>query len=563
MASKRKKKEARIVAVGDFETDPFLYGREPKPFSCGLMYEIPGVEKIYVEFWGDDCVEQLLKHLYDIKTPLLIYFHNGGKFDFFFFLKHLQNPVKIIHGRIVKAFIGIHEFRDSWAIIPMPLGSYKKDSIDYAIMEREVRNEPSNRATISDYLYHDCLYLHDLVVAFNDRFGPRLTIAGTAGKELRKFHPQYNQKEPHDKLFRPFYFGGRVECFKSGVIKGKWKVYDVNSMYPFVMRNCLHPIGSGYVTPASLTLDKEGWFTGFANHFYFIVVSGWNSGALPVRVKDNNGGLSFTVPYGTFHTTSHELRLALTLGLFRVDQIIDAYIPRQTQSFAEFVDTFVAEKITAKKSKDKIAETFAKLILNSAYGRFGINPFDFWDYHIQVSGDARPEGETKSGAEWEPYEQNDDYTLWRRRVNDECEPGEESTATGFEDVAIAASITSAARAVLMLAIVQSRNPAYCDTDSLICEALGNGCVQSETELGGWKYEGQGDELAIAGKKLYALFDKGVDVKSASKGVKLSASEIREVASGGTILWENDAPNFSLLGGVRFVSRHARSTSQRP
>lgn len=507
-------------------------------------------------FWGVDCVSQFLRTLADIKIPLIIYFHNGGKFDFFFFLKHLENPVKIIHGRIVKAKIGIHEFRDSWAIIPMPLAGYKKTKIDYKLME--VENREANRSEILDYLYDDCLYLHDLVVAFNNRFGPRLTIAGTAGRELRKFHPQFNQKEGHDKIFRPFYFGGRVECFDSGVIKGDWKIYDVNSMYPFVMRNCVHPLGSGYVVPAKKTLDKDGWFIGFPRCMYFIVVTGWNRGALPQRMKDNNGGLSFTVEYGTFHTTSHELRLAISLGLFIVDEIIDAHIPRATQSFAEFVDTFVAEKIVAKQTKDKIAETFAKLILNSAYGRFGINPFEFYDYHIQVQGDSRPI-DTDGKSQWEPYEKNNDFTLWRRKVNEVQKEDEESTAMGFEDVAIAASITSAARAVLMLAIVQAKRPIYCDTDSLICEALGNVNI-SDTVLGAWKYEGCGNEIAIAGKKLYVLFNRGVEVKSASKGVKLTGPEIKRVAEGESIMWENDAPNFSLVGGARFVHRRAQSTA---
>lgn len=561
MASKKRpKKEPRVISVGDFETDPFSYGRVPVPFACGFMCEGNALDRNYAKFWGADCVSQFLTHIAFITTPLLIYFHNGGKFDFFFFLAKLQNPIKVINGRIVKATIGIHELRDSWAIIPMPLGSYKKEKIDYSLMEAE--NREQNREVILDYLYHDCLYLFDLVFAFNARFGPRLTIAGTAGKELRKFHPQYPQKETHDEKYRPFYFGGRVECFESGIIKGDWKVYDVNSMYPFVMRNCVHPLGGRYITPNALALDSEGWLKGFRGYMYFITVVGRNRGALPARIKDGNGGLTFTLEYGEFNTTSHELRLALQLGLFDVERIITAHIPTQTQSFVEFVDTFVAEKVASKLSNDKIGETFAKLILNSAYGRFGINPFDFWDWHIQAVGGERPTGLSDCGEPWEPYEQNPEYTLWRRRVNSPSTEDDESTAKGFEDVAIAASITSAARAVLMLAIVQSSRPVYCDTDSLICERLREGVKISDTDLGAWKYEGKGTEIAIAGKKLYALFDGAIEVKAASKGVKLNGDEIRRVAKGEVVTWKNDAPNFSLLGGVRFVVRRAQSTGEK-
>lgn len=488
---------------------------------------------------------------------MVIYFHNGGKFDFFFFLKYLENPLKIIHGRIVKAKIGIHEFRDSWAIFPMPLAGYAKTKIDYARMEKPVREK--HRAEILDYLKDDCTYLFDLVDAFVRRFGFRLTVAGNAQRELRKLHPQFNQGFDHDKTFRPFYFGGRVECFGAGVLTARpghpFKVYDVNSMYPHVMRECRHPIGRGYVRPARKVLDAEGWIRGFSGKFYFAIVRGRNFGALPQRALDNNGGLDFQAKDGIFHTTSHELRLALSLGKFIVDEIIDAWIPRQTQSFGDFVDTFAAEKIAAKKSRDKVAETIAKLTLNSAYGRFGINPFDFNDYHIQIAGDARPLDDPEK-LPWEPYEKNSEFWIWRRPVHDPDDP--EGPSHGFEDVAIAASITSAARAVLMLAVAQARRPLYCDTDSLICEEIRNVPID-DTRLGAWKYEGEGDTLALAGKKLYALWDKGECVKSASKGVKLSPEEIRAVALGETINWQNDAPNFSLLGGVRFVNRNVKST----
>jgi hypothetical protein len=53
-------------------------------------------------------------------------------------------------------------------------------------------------------------------------------------------------------------------------------------------------------------------------------------------------------------------------------------------------------------------------------------------------------------------------------------------------------------------------PIYCDTDSIICEAFGGNL--HDTELGGWKIEAEGDYAAIAGKKLYAVFDNGKGAK---------------------------------------------------
>lgn len=538
------------------------------------MLDIPGATRDYHVFWGDDCVGEFLRFIAGVATPMVIYFHNGGKFDFFFFLAELANPLKIINGRIVRAKIGIHEVRDSWAIIPMALAGYAKSKIDYAKMERHCREQ--HKAEILDYLFDDCRYLLDLVVAFTDRFGIRLTIAGTAQRELQKHYPQYKQSREHDDCFRPFYFGGRVECFESGIIHARpgrpFKVHDVNSMYSYVMRECRHPIGRGYLRPTIKRIDAEGWIHKFKHRFYFCIVRGRNFGALPSRVKDNNGGLTFNLEYGDFHTTSHELRLALQLGLFRVDEIIDCWIPRETQSFPAFIDQYSQEKIDAtnemSRAKDAgnvdaynraaIKRYFAKTMPNSSYGRFGINPFDFYDYHIQLQGDCPPVA-GDDAIDWEPYEKNPEFTLWRRPVNDEDD--HETPVRGFEDVAIAASITSAARAVLLLAIAQATRPLYCDTDSIISEGL-EGVAIHDSNLGAWKFEGEGTRIALAGKKLYALFDDTQNnecVKSASKGVRLSPQEIERVASGETIEWQNDAPNFSLLGGVRFVNRKARST----
>ena len=53
----------------------------------------------------------------------------------------------------------------------------------------------------------------------------------------------------HDRIYRQYYFGGRVECFRKGVIKDSLNLYDVNSMYPAVMASHQHPTSvKGYVS---------------------------------------------------------------------------------------------------------------------------------------------------------------------------------------------------------------------------------------------------------------------------------------------------------------------------
>ena len=75
-----KKKINRLLATIDLETDPFQHGRLPKPFLSGF-----DDGNRVVEFWGDDCILRLVEFLATLEDPYIIYAHNGGKFDFFYF----------------------------------------------------------------------------------------------------------------------------------------------------------------------------------------------------------------------------------------------------------------------------------------------------------------------------------------------------------------------------------------------------------------------------------------------------------------------------------------------
>lgn len=518
------------IAVIDFETDPFLYGRVPKPFAAGFFDG-----EIYQEFWGDKCAEYLVSFISTLEEKYIIYAHNGGKFDFFYLLPWLQNPLKLINGRIAKAgFAGGHELRDSYSIIPVPLKAYQKEEIDYANFERDKRDK--YKADILHYLAKDCEYLYSLVLAFNERFGAKLTIGGTAISKLREIHHFPAGNESHDSKFRPFYFGGRVQCFEAGDIRGKFKIFDVNSMYPDRMKNAIHPVGRGYACPVNPKLTGDGKLKGFGNRPYFAEVIAKNRGAFPTRTKE---GLSFELEEGRFFTTSHEIETAIKYGLADIKQVVAAFVPQQLISFGDYVDIYSAEKIAAKKSGDKVSEIFAKLLLNSAYGKFAQNPENYFDYRI--IGDIG-ELSREEFSEWDLFEIHGDYQIWRKK----------SKAKSYFDVATAASITGASRAKLLEGLALSSRPLYCDTDSIICEDFAG--ETDDSKLGAWKCEGEADRVAIAGKKLYAAFSGGECIKLASKGVRLRPDDVLSLCQGEVISWANAAPSFSLSHAPNFVAR---------
>jgi hypothetical protein len=481
---------------------------------------------------------------------MYVFAHNGGKFDIWYLLPYLTpGTVKIIHGRIVSAMLGIHELRDSFAIMPFALDKYNKVKIDYEKFRSKVREQYKDE--IMSYLRMDCVYLWELCDAFIREFGNKLTIGSASQKQLKTFHTFKCGNENFDGQFRKdFYFGGRNQVFESGILTGDWKVYDVNSMYPHVMRDYLHPVGTG------VEVDKR-----INRRTCFVVAEGENYGAFPVR-DPKTGGLDFTVPRGTFHTTIHEWNAAEDTGCFKPRRIIKTYGFTDRATFGEFVDHFYNKRQKAIHDNDGRGKLFYKYVLNSAYGKFAQNPDNYFDWQI-TSGKQRPtdwhdcgkECEPDCSRAWTPAYTHDSYVIWQRPTQ----------MHHYYNVATGASITGAARSVLLRGIHAATRPIYCDTDSIICENLAGVTIDAEL-LGAWKLEANCSLAAICGKKLYALFTASENptnetcVKKAHKGARLTGMEILRIARGSTLDTCNPVPAFHFDGTATFTKRRIRKTA---
>lgn len=533
------KKDLPIYTL-DIETDPFLFDRKPLPFQIGFF---DGVT--FTQFHSDDVVDCIgaMREFLQTIPPGIIYAHNGGRFDVLGYLMQwvIGRPMRVINNRIVKCEMqcgeGKHEIRDSYSIMPFRLGDYKGKSQkkDIEIWKLELGARQLYRDEITDYLRMDCVTLRELVCGFIAKFGLELTIGTTAMKQLKKFHSFETLGAREDADIRMLYFyGGRVDCLKSGILKGDFKLYDVNSMYPFVMANFNHPIGAGSIVGRTIIPST-----------CFLTVTGKNYRAFPTRTK--SGGLDYTVKHGRFHVSIHEYKAATELGLFELDEVHLTYSFPDQGNFATFVNTTFEQRQIAKLSKDEIEAMLLKYELNSAYGKFAQSPENYKD-QIICGPDVFMDGNWRvvSMTDMDGRPQNQ-FNVWERPSHN---------ATRF-NVATGASITGAARSVLMRAIAHSTNPVYCDTDSLLCERLA--ADKDENKLGSWKCEAEIDTAAIAGKKLYAFFKDGKLVKKANKGFKITGEQILEVCQGKEVISYNDAPTFKLDGGMEFVKRTARMT----
>lgn len=509
----------RKIKTADCETDPFAIGRtDIKPFLWGIY----DPENGYIEF---DNTPDFVEYIKDDKS--IIYMHNGGKFDFLFLKEYINKlePLLVINSRIVKCKIGQCELRDSYAILPVPLSAYQKTEIDYSIMEKETRDLPHNKKLISDYLKDDCIFLYNLVEGFVDEYGRGMTIASTAIKKLCKLE-DIKIKDSGKQFyhtFKQFYFGGRVEAIKKGHFKGDIKLIDINSAYPYAMKH-QHPINNAYI----IGTDKNPHIS--PHNFYHIKAI--SHGALCRREKT---GLIFDRDgeKREYFTTGHELIAGIETDTLKDIEHLTQYEFLETRDFSNYVDHFWDLRQTTKKGSPE--NIYAKLFLNSAYGKFCANPESYKEYMICENKHI------EFFCEKLEYEQKLDFgnsSIISKPIEEE--------KMRFFNVATGASITGFVRAMLWRAINKTENPLYCDTDSIIYTGEQNNEISKE--LGQWDIEGYFTQGAIAGKKMYGLEyrDKKGVYKTATKGGRLEFNEILAMTKGETVTFTPLAPTFSLF-----------------
>ena len=531
---KSKSKAKRFLTI-DAETDPFKEGRIPQPFIWGCY---DGLDNDYQTF---DCAADMVEFLRD--KSVLVYAHNGGKFDFHYLRNHINadQPIMVISGRLASFKIGEAEFRDSMNILVNPLRAFAKEEIDYAKLEPDVRHLHMDE--IKRYLRSDCVNLWETIKRYHDTYGRALTQAGSAMKYWKKNHPiDFSpQTAKQSAYYRDFYYGGRVECFETGHRTEQFEVVDINSAYPRAMLEA-HPI-----SPTAVLVDHLPAIGNMGD--CFVRLEAIAGGCFPF--KSDDGRLSF--PNDTkvreYAITGHELQTALDLDLVDIRNVIEVRRFTQTVDFSDYVNHFWNERKNAKARGDKAADLFAKLFLNSLYGKFASDPEKYSEYVLATD---------ESVAGWRAQKYIPTVQWGERFLCQRPLPEEKHR---YFNVATAASITGWVRAYLMRGIAACHGVLYCDTDSIAARDVSGLCLGAG--LGEWKHEFTGTEWAIAAKKTYAFkrADTG-EWKTASKGVRLAPMEILRAAAGETIIHKPMVPTYSIHNSVPvFTNRKIKRTEE--
>lgn len=518
----------RRLCTADLETDPFSFGREPRPFAAG-HYD----GRRFRYWWGHDAVDRYAA--FQRGRNDCTYFHNGGRFDFYLLSSYLaqRTELVVIDGRIVRAPMGRARLMDSYSVLPFALSHYDKLPVDWAWFEESEREQHRDR--ILEYLERDCTALYELVSTFRDRYGYALTLAQAGFRSLEQSvgirFPR--GKRSFDAKFRRWFFGGRIEAVRRGVHRGRWVHADMNSAYAAAMaEDGPFPFDHRWQSHRQLVDDPAR----VRRSFY--TVRARSHGALPWRAEDRSVQWPDSSRELLYHVTGHELLAGIETGHVRVAEVVACHEFPPGPSFAPWVHELWAERRRAQAAGDRASELIAKAMLVGAFGKFGADPskrlrFRLYPFHpltSDLAADCAPESRMvhryagRLGRHW----------VWAQSA---------PNGHGYWNVATAASITGAVRARLWRALVASDRPLYVHTDAIVSARLGPTERVGEG-LGEWSTEGPYRTAAIVSGRAYGLLDgPGPDhVRPRLPG--LDGSMLRRAAYGSRVRVVSDAPRYT-------------------
>lgn len=330
------------------------------------------------------------------------------------------------------------------------------------------------------------------------------------------------------------YYGGRVDTLAGACeAHNVWR-YDVNSLYPAVMRDDTFPdTGGERMEIAEPGLkdwrkyrDRPGLWTVKFRHR-----SNATLPTLPVKDAD---GVRVNYPQagrGTY--VSFELAEAEANGA-EIVEVEKAIVWKYSRRLApNMIERLYRAKADSKAAGDKAAELTSKILMNSAYGKFA----------------ERRDGEGLLWAADNPLHHVEDHQDADFLVNGDGEiisghvaSYTETREPHYRDMVTAAFVTAHARRRLLQgarrAVEAGNRLLYCDTDSLHITGPGlpDDLVDS-LALGYWDLENAGDPASAVyvGRKSYALRQANdgeiVKCKGLGKRSELGYTDLQAIVTG--------------------------------
>lgn len=218
-----------------------------------------------------------------------------------------------------------------------------------------------------------------------------MTAGGLAKKELLRFlYPnkksfhrieKFQQEHPitikQDKRLREnFLYRGAINLinkdYQGRVLKKKIYRYDRNSQYPYIMANMYDLVGKPFRMKFDKYLKSSEEFKSKYECVYICksIYGTLNENFIPCWYNPKMNNYVKTIDEDFTHLIFEDEFKELSIWYdiqVDVDEVI--LIKKGNQSFKEFVEIYYKLKNDSKKDGNKTLNTFAKLILNSSYGK--------------------------------------------------------------------------------------------------------------------------------------------------------------------------------------------------
>lgn len=390
-------------------------------------------------------------------------------------------------------------------------------------------------AELNEYLRADCTALHRIIMAIVEISGLELSSfvnsPTTASLAMKVFKEKYNADyktitntnylgewgEFIESVIRQGYYGGRTEVFQPLLNDGFH--YDVNSLYPYVMKANEFPVGyyELYDTIKAEYLYRGWKRTKQGAGFAWVKIYIPEDMHIPPLPKHEGEKLIFPVGKLSGVWTLHEIEMAERYGckIEKIEQII--FFKNTKPVFKKFVNQFEELKNNSEGAK----KVFAKLIQNSLYGKFGMrrerdtlaNHTDELELEL-----AEKEKEIIESGEYKKVYRIFYHPYLKKKF---IETPIISRADYIQPH-IAAYVTSYARILLYESIMSQLEAgevvAYCDTDSMATSGRLDEKLVDNKEYGKWKLEAEIEEAIFLQPKLYTEKDINGKLTIKAKGI---------------------------------------------
>ena len=539
---KKQKEDLPVtIAAFDFETEG-LGGK----LLCATWY-IDGMIEPQIILGEPEYIVQEIIRIFEISGKNIRWYAHNAQYDWRYIVDELvdkyEKTIQFLMRSDNDVFViktHLFELVDSYAVFPQSLKKMS-ESFDPEYGKLEIDDitqfDPQNLQH-QEYAKRDAFTLvrslKNYDKAIYQIFGVHIayTVASTAVKAWRStIKTNYFKPDRIDQFVRTAYFGGLVALSSNKTFEQVY-TYDINSSYPYTMREFGVPYGT-YAQAFHVVPDYPG--------VYRVLVQTPDDLVFPILPKRIKKGKSDYIVWaqGVFETcvTNIELDFAVKNG-YKILKIYEGVIWKEiVYPFGDFVD--LCER-TRWKHKGTPFELVAKLMQNSVYGKFGSRT-ERTELFIPQS-DAEHEGAFPWGSS---------EKLWIRDQHIE-------SIQALPQWAV--FITAQARLNLLEKIYELgvENVIYCDTDSITTtktmdkKHIGDAYGKFKLEKT-WR-----TFRAIAPKVYVGELDNG-NMLGAVKGIpkkKLTAADYIELMKQGNI-----TADLSILPSFKSFMKGNRTTKQ--